>query len=41
MEQVHKLWKMKTTRSSKILKIHHNGGYLLFGKKKLQIFKIS
>ena len=43
MEQVYKLWKMKTASSSGILKtIYHNGSYLLlFRKRKLQIFEIS
>ena len=43
MEQENKLWKMKTTSSSGILKtIYHNSGYLLlFGKIKLQSFEIS
>ena len=42
-EQVSKLWKMKTTSSSGILKtMYHNGSYLLlFGKRKLQSFEIS
>ena len=41
-EQVHKLWKVKTTSSSGILKtIYHNGNYLLlFEKRKLQSFEI-
>ena len=43
MEQVSKLWKMKTTSSSGILKtMYHNGSYLLLsGKRKLQSFEIS
>ena len=43
MEQVYKLWKMKTTSVSGILKtVYHNGNYLLlFGKRKKQIFEIS
>ena len=43
MEQVYKLWKMKTTSSSGILKtIHQNSSYLLiFGKRKLCSFEIS
>ena len=41
-EQVHKLWKVKTTSSSGTLKtIYHNGNYLLlFEKRKLQSFEI-
>ena len=43
VEQLYRLWKMKATRSSRILKtIYHNGSYLfLFGKRKLQSFEIS
>ena len=42
MEQVYKLWKMKTSSSSGILRtIYHNGSYLLFEKRKLQSFGIS
>ena len=41
--QVYKLWKMKTTSSSGILKtLYHNGNYLLlFGKRELQSFEVS
>ena len=43
MEQVCKLWKIKTTSSSGVLKtMHHNGSYLLlFGKRNLQSFEMS
>ena len=42
MEQLYKLWKMKTTSSSGILKtIYRNGSYLmLFGNRKLLSFEI-
>ena len=38
IEQVYKLWKIKSTSSSGILKtIYHNDNYLLlFGKRQLQ-----
>ena len=43
MAKVYKLWKVKTTSSSGILKtIYHNWSYLLlFGKRKLISFEIS
>ena len=43
MEQIYKLWKMKTSSSSGILKnISDSDIYLLlFGKRKLQSFEIS
>ena len=43
IEQVYKLWKMKITSGSVILKsTYHNGSYLLlYGKWKLQSFEIS
>ena len=35
MEQVYKLWKMRTTSSSGILKtIYHNGSYIVTWKEK-------
>ena len=41
-EQSYKLWKMKTTNCSEILKtIYHNGYLLLSGQRKLESFEIS
>ena len=43
MEHVCKLWKLKTSSSSEILKtVYHNVScLLLFGKRKLERFEIS
>ena len=41
MEQVYKLWKMKTSSSSGILRALYHNGNLLFEKRKLQSFGIS